>query len=101
MTEYTATDAAKGHVDVIYSPEVFAEMQELLNEANGNPILALRLSISRQIRPTASEGAAIIVAIDAIRNPFSGSTLNQELLVFDAAEKWAALSRSECDVDPT
>lgn len=37
------------HPEAMYSPEVFMEIQGLLNEAQGSPMHALRLAVSRQM----------------------------------------------------
>lgn len=86
-------EPTNAHPDAVYSPEVFDAMHSALNEANGSPTHALRVLISRSIaeRPSVTEAEAIVAAVDAIRNPFATSTRQDELTVFEAAEKYAAL----------
>lgn len=44
-----SADRGWSHPDAMYSPEVFMEIQGLLNEAQGSPMHALRLAVSRQM----------------------------------------------------
>lgn len=70
---HTPTDdereARWSHPDAVYSPEVFGAIQELLSEAKGSPMHALRLAVSRQMsevpEPSVEEWAGRIRAARA------------------------------------
>ena len=44
-----SADRGWSHPEAMYSPEIFMEIQGLLNEAQGSPMHALRLAVSRQM----------------------------------------------------
>lgn len=55
-------DRGWSHPDAVYSPEVFSAIQELLNEARGEPMHALRLAVSRQLSEPQGEPSDVTVA---------------------------------------
>lgn len=68
-------EAGWSHPDAVYSLEVFGAMQELLNEANGSPMHALRIAVSRQMsevpEPSADRvelAAATIAVAELVRS---------------------------------
>lgn len=48
-TDKPSREPGWSHPEALYSPEVFGAMQELLSEAHGSLMHALRLSVSRQM----------------------------------------------------
>lgn len=63
-----STEPGWSHPEAMYSPEVFMEIQGLLNEAQGSPMHALRLAVSRQMSEPQGEpsDAPKVVTLDDV-----------------------------------